>query len=98
LSDRIGRRPALLGGLFGSVVFYSLFGVAAMWESLALMYVARIGAGIAGATISTAQAYIADATGMEGRAKGMALIGAAFGVGFTFGPIIGSLSLQRELK
>jgi MFS family permease len=98
LSDRIGRRPALLGGLFGSVVFYSLFGVAAMRESLALMYVARIGAGIAGATISTAQAYIADATGMEGRAKGMALIGAAFGVGFTFGPIIGSLSLQGELK
>jgi MFS family permease len=96
LSDRIGRRPALLAGLLGSVVFYSLFGIATKIESLALMYVARIGAGIAGATISTAQAYIADATGMQGRAKGMALIGAAFGVGFTFGPIIGSLSLGEK--
>lgn len=97
LSDRIGRRPALLAGLLGSVVFYSLFGVAAICENLTLMYVSRIGAGIAGATISTAQAYIADATGLEGRARGMALIGAAFGVGFTFGPIIGSLSLPAKM-
>src|SRR5438477_5440326 len=64
LSDRIGRRPALLAGLFGSVVFYSLFGFAAIWESLPLMFVSRIGAGISTATISTAQAYIADATGL----------------------------------
>ena len=96
LSDRIGRRPALLAGLAGSVVFYTLFGLASVWESLTLMFVARIGAGIAGATISTAQAYIADATGLQGRAKGMALIGAAFGVGFTFGPIIGALSLAKR--
>ncbi len=50
----------------------------------------RIGAGIAGATIATAQAVIADSTGAEGRGKGMALIGAAFGIGFTFGPLIGA--------
>jgi MFS transporter, DHA1 family, tetracycline resistance protein len=93
LSDRVGRRPVLLCGLLGSVVFYALFAVATMQQQLALMFLARIGAGIAGATISTAQAYIADATGMEGRAKGMALIGAAFGIGFTFGPILGSISL-----
>lgn len=99
LSDRIGRRPVLLAGLLGSVVFYALFGVATILESTVLLFVARIGAGIAGATISTAQAYIADATGVEGRAKGMALIGAAFGAGFTFGPIIGSMALpQRPLS
>jgi DHA1 family tetracycline resistance protein-like MFS transporter len=95
LSDRIGRRPALLAGLAGSVIFYTLFGLASVWESLTLMFVARIGAGIAGATISTAQAYIADATGLQGRAKGMALIGAAFGGGVSFGPIIGALSLPK---
>ena len=93
LSDRIGRRPVLLAGLAGSVVFYGLFGVASILESLPLIFVARIGAGIAGATIATAQAYIADATGVEGRARGMALIGAAFGAGFTFGPILGFVAI-----
>ena len=96
LSDRIGRRPVLLTGLAGSVIFYALFGIATIYESLALMFIARTGAGIAGATISTAQAYIADATGNEDRAKGMALIGAAFGIGFTFGPILGSVALNRS--
>jgi MFS family permease len=96
LSDRIGRRPVLLCGLLGSVVFYALFGVATMRQQLWLMFVARIGAGIAGATISTAQAYIADSTGAEGRAKGMSLIGAAFGAGFTFGPILGSIAMPGK--
>ena len=93
VSDRVGRRPVLLAGLCGSVVFYGLFGVATMLENLPLIFVARIGAGIAGATISTAQAYIADATGVKGRARGMALIGAAFGAGFTFGPILGFVAI-----
>ncbi|MBL9082313.1 MAG: MFS transporter, partial [Planctomycetales bacterium] len=70
LSDRIGRRPVLIVGLAGSVVFYGLFGYATVAKSLMLMFVARIGAGIAGATISTAQAYIADCTTLETRAKG----------------------------
>ena len=91
LSDRIGRRPVLLVALAGNVVFYGLMGVAALNESLLLLFVSRIGAGICGATIPVAQASIADATGVEGRAKGMALIGAAFGIGFTIGPILGSL-------
>lgn len=93
LSDRIGRRPVLMIGLGGSVLFYSLFGVATMMESLSLLFVARIGAGIAGATISTAHAYIADTTSQENRAKGMALIGMAFGLGFTFGPLLGFLAV-----
>ena len=96
LSDRIGRRPILLIGLFGSVVFYSLFGYATSLDptayagiAIALFFAARIGAGISGATISTAMAVIADCTPPEKRKHGMALIGAAFGIGFTFGPLIG---------
>jgi DHA1 family tetracycline resistance protein-like MFS transporter len=96
LSDRIGRRPILLIGLLGSVVFYSLFGYATSLApedhaavAMLLFFVARIGAGISGATISTAMAVIADCTPPDKRKHGMALIGAAFGIGFTFGPLIG---------
>jgi DHA1 family tetracycline resistance protein-like MFS transporter len=105
LSDRIGRRWILLLGLAASVVFYALFGVAseiadagAVGTGLALLFAARIGAGIAGATISTAQAVIADCTTPEKRSHGMALIGAAFGIGFTFGPLLGFASLFMPLK
>jgi MFS family permease len=99
VSDRVGRRPILLLGLGGSVVFYCLFGYASDLPreqaglALVLLYVARLGAGIAGATIATAQAVIADCTAPERRKHGMALIGAAFGIGFTFGPLIGAGAL-----
>src|SRR5262245_29894756 len=93
LSDRIGRRPVLVVGLIGSVFFYILFGVATVFQSMTLLFLARIGAGIAGATIPAAQAYIADVTTLQNRAKGMALIGAAFGLGFTFGPLLGAAAL-----
>jgi MFS family permease len=96
LSDRIGRRPVLMVGLVGSVIFYALFGYATEARSLVLMFVARCGAGIAGATIGTAQAVIADSTPPERRARGMALIGMAFGVGFTLGPIIGSFWVSDD--
>jgi len=101
LSDRIGRRPVLLIGLIGSTISYFLFGIATALGRdgsllglgpLPWLFITRIGAGIAGATIATAQAVIADSTGAEGRGKGMALIGAAFGIGFTFGPLIGAFS------
>jgi MFS family permease len=100
VSDRVGRRPILVLGLVGSVVFYALFGIASGlgtegWRllGLILLFVSRIGAGIAGATVGTAQAAIADSTTPEGRARGMALIGVAFGLGFTFGPLLGVAAL-----
>jgi MFS family permease len=100
VSDRVGRRPILLIGLGGSVVFYLLFGWASDLPAenavlaLTLLFVARIGAGIAGATIATAQAVIADCTPPEKRKHGMALIGAAFGIGFTIGPLVGFAALE----
>jgi len=105
VSDRVGRRPILMLGLAGSAVFYTLFGYAtslgAEGQLLGLgvlpwLFICRIGAGIAGATIPTAQAYIADVTGPQERARGMALIGAAFGIGFTFGPLLGAAFLPAE--
>ncbi len=91
LSDVIGRRPVILIGLIGSAVSYLTFGLA---ESLALLFVSRCLAGIAGANIPTAQAFIADSTTPENRAKGMGMIGAAFGLGFIFGPAIGGFLSQ----
>jgi DHA1 family tetracycline resistance protein-like MFS transporter len=86
LGDRFGRRPMILMGLCGSAGSYLLFGLA---HSYGVLLLSRILAGIFAATIGTAQAYIADVTGPGERGKGMALIGAAFGVGFTFGPVLG---------
>lgn len=86
LSDRHGRRPLLLIGLIGSSVSYVVFGLA---RSLAVLLLSRVIAGIMGANIPVAQAYIADSTSAERRARGMGLIGAAFGLGFIFGPAIG---------
>jgi MFS transporter, DHA1 family, tetracycline resistance protein len=91
LSDRVGRRPVILAGLLGSSISYLTFGLA---QSLPILFLSRILAGIAGANISTAQAYIADSTPPQRRAKGMGLIGAAYGLGFTVGPAIGGLLSQ----
>jgi len=83
LSDRIGRRPVILISLAASCSGYFLFGVA---HSLIVLFASRVIAGIGGGNIGTAQAYIADTTTPENRAKGMGLIGAAFGMGFILGP------------
>ncbi len=88
VSDRIGRKPVLLIGLFGSFGSYLLFGLA---HSLPLLFASRMFAGFFGANISTAQAYVADVTTPENRAKGMGMIGAAFGIGFVFGPPVGGM-------
>ena len=86
LSDRYGRRPVLLLSLLGSVAGYVLFAVA---DSLPLLFLSRIVDGFSGGNISTAKAVIADITAPEDRARGMGLIGAAFGLGFIFGPAVG---------
>jgi len=88
LSDRIGRRPVLLVSLAGSTLSYLLFALA---DTIGVLFISRILAGLAGANISVAQAYIADTTSEQERARGMGLIGAAFGLGFVFGPLIGGL-------
>src|SRR5438045_2726067 len=83
LSDRIGRRPVILISLAASCTGYLLFGLS---RSFGMLFLSRIIAGAGGANIGTAQAYIADTTTAENRAKGMGLIGAAFGMGFILGP------------
>ena len=99
VSDAVGRRPMLLLSLAGSVVFYALYGLAVTLPpdramlAIGLMMLSRIGAGIAGASVGTAAAVIADCTPPEGRARGMALIGIAFGAGFTLGPLIAYFGL-----
>ena len=99
LSDRFGRKPLLILSLLGSVVFYALYGYAVSLPfdqstlALGLMLFSRVGAGIAGASVGTAAAVIADCTTPERRARGMALIGIAFGAGFTLGPLIAYFGL-----
>jgi len=88
LSDRFGRRPILIVGLLGSAASYVVFAFAG---SILALLVSRIMAGVGGANIPVAQAYIADITPPAKRAGGMGLIGAAFGLGFIFGPAIGGL-------
>lgn len=92
LSDRVGRRPVILGTLLASSGAYLLLGLAG---SVTGLFAARLLAGIASGNIPTAQAYIADSTPPERRARGMGLIGAAFGLGFVLGPALSALMLWR---
>jgi DHA1 family tetracycline resistance protein-like MFS transporter len=88
LSDKHGRRPVLLVSIIGTGIGFLILGFA---TTLWMLFLGRILDGITGGNISTAQAYIADITTKEDRAKGMGLIGAAFGMGFVFGPAIGGI-------
>lgn len=88
LSDQYGRRPILLFSLFGFAVDYMLLAFA---PSMGWLFFGRIIAGLTGASISTASAYIADISTNEDRTKNFGLIGAAFGLGFIIGPVIGGL-------
>lgn len=88
LSDRYGRRPVLLFSLFGFGIDYILIALA---PSIGWLFVGRIIAGITGASFTTASAYIADISAPADRAKNFGMIGAAFGLGFIIGPVIGGL-------
>src|SRR5215213_6898573 len=88
LSDKYGRRPVLLLSIIGTGIGFLILGLA---KTIAMLFIGRILDGITGGNISTAQAYIADVTSEENRAKGMGMIGAAFGLGFIFGPAIGGI-------
>lgn len=88
LSDRMGRRPVIAFTVFITAVAFLLLANA---HSLALLLAARMLAGIGSANIAASQAYITDVTPAEGRAKALGLIGAAFGIGFIFGPPVGGL-------
>ncbi len=88
VSDKYGRRPVLFLSLLGTAAGFLIVGFA---TTLAMLFAGRILDGITGGNISTAQAYIADVTSRENRAKGMGLIGAAFGLGFVLGPAIGGI-------
>jgi MFS family permease len=97
LSDRIGRRPVLLVSIAGSVFSYALFAVGSTLTgsaALGLLMISRLLAGICGANITVAQAYIADITPPEKRSQRMGLIGMAFGLGFIFGPALGGIGLK----
>ncbi|HEY6804898.1 MAG TPA: MFS transporter [Pyrinomonadaceae bacterium] len=88
LSDKYGRRPVLFISIIGTGIGFLFLGFA---TTIWMLFVGRILDGITGGNISTAQAYIADVTTKEDRAKGMGLLGAAFGLGFIFGPAIGGI-------
>ncbi|HLP63477.1 TCR/Tet family MFS transporter [Flavobacterium sp.] len=88
LSDKFGRRPIILISLFAFGLDYILLALA---PNITWLFIGRIIAGISGASITTASAYIADVSTPENRAKNFGMIGAAFGLGFIIGPVIGGL-------
>ena len=90
VSDRVGRRPVLVWSVLATAIgmFFLGFGLV-FAQSIAWLFIARAASGIATANLGTASAYIADVTKPEDRARGMGMIGMAFGLGFIFGPAIG---------
>lgn len=94
LSDRVGRRPVLLASIAATAVSMVALGLA---DTLTALFATRLFSGVATANIAVAQAYIADRTPPERRARGMGMIGAAFGLGFILGPFIGGELAHLEL-
>src|SRR5213594_1073487 len=89
LSDRIGRRPVLLTTMLINAVGYTLFAFAGSYW---VLFLSRVVSGFAGGNISAAQAYMADITTPAERSRGMGVVGAAFGIGFSIGPAIGGFA------
>ncbi|HXG48338.1 MAG TPA: MFS transporter [Methylomirabilota bacterium] len=97
LSDRIGRRPVLLVSTAGAALSYAVFALGSLLSgtaALSVLLVSRLLAGVCGANITVAQAYIADVTPPDQRSRKMGLIGMAFGLGFIFGPILGGVAVK----
>src|SRR5205085_6464960 len=94
LSDRIGRRPVLMASMAAAALAYLWLGFA---TQLWMVFAARAFAGACAGNIAAAQAYIADVTPPEKRARGMGMIGAAFGLGFIVGPVLGGLLAGDDL-
>jgi DHA1 family tetracycline resistance protein-like MFS transporter len=90
LSDRFGRKPILIISQIGTFIGFIVLGFT---NSLWMLFLARLIDGLSGANISTAQAVISDSTNEKTRTQGLGLLGAAFGIGFVFGPVIGFLAL-----
>ena len=95
ISDHIGRRPVIMIGLLGSSFSYLIYGFA---DSFVWLLVSRAVHGACAATVSTAQAYVADTTIESKRAHGMGMIGAAFGLGFVMGPALGGILGHSSLR
>lgn len=95
LSDRLGRRPVLMASMAAAALAY---GWLAFASRLWMLFAARAFAGACAGNIAAAQAYIADVTPPEKRAKGMGMIGAAFGLGFIIGPVLGGVIAGNDLK
>lgn len=95
LSDRVGRRPVILISLFGLGIDYIIMGLA---PSMGWLFVGRLVAGVMGASITTANAYIADVSEPDVRARNFGFVGVAFGLGFIFGPAIGGLLGGIDLR
>lgn len=94
-SDRVGRRPVLLISIAGSLLGFIILGFA---RTLVLIFTSRIVDGLTGGNLSVAQAYISDVTDESNRAKGLGLVGAAFGLGFILGPVLGGLLSKVSLS
>jgi multidrug resistance protein len=91
VSDRYGRRPALLAGLGASAIAYVVFAFA---DSIVLLFLSRLVQGAGGGTVSVIQAYVADATKPQDRAKSLGWLSAATNLGVTIGPVLGSLAAR----
>lgn len=93
LSDRFGRKPVLIASQIGTLIGFLMLGFA---NSLIILFLSRLIDGLSGANISTAQAIIADSTTEKTRTQGLGLLGAAFGLGFTVGPLIAFVALAAS--